>query len=272
MPDACSLPGHDDVITVEIKPKACLRTTSPHMAPLKCCRFCSNIEKRFSEGSIAVKTGYCPREFFSGRTSKVAKSLCDLFDEPLSYLTIHKHGKRVFDEDSRDLDPILSPQSYRNKGELINVIVKILLSYSRSSSGRVKNILQMVEDAQRINGLSIPELCNIYTKFSVKGLDMDMEIARWLAGDSSLNEEYQTLLDHIIKFSISIIAQDISIMLSICPGHDEKLSQVIANGRVYSYKASIVDVDFKSLKKLPRYLLQEKELCSSSSETQGNVS
>lgn len=258
MPDACTLPGHKDVITIEIKPKAYLRTTGDLSTPIKCCRFCSNIENRFHAGVISSKTRYCPRDFFSPRASKVAQAINALFDEPLSYMTIHKNNQRIFDEDNKNIDSILSPLSYRTRNELINVILKILVS-KRSSSNR--NVLQVIEEAQQINMLSIPELCHIHSRFTSKGLDLDIEIGRWLAGESTLNEEYLRLLDFVIKFSISIIAQDISIMISVSPAPDKKLPQIITNGRVYSYKVSIVDVDLKSVKKLPRYLLQEKELC-----------
>ena len=258
MPDACALPGHNNIITIEIKPKAYLRTTGNQQTPIKCCRFCSNIEKRYNAGFIPAKTQYCPRDFFSPRASKVAQAISALFDEPLSYMTIHKDNRRIFDEDNKNIEEILTPQSYRTRNELINVIVKILLS-KRTSSNR--NVLQVIEEAQQINTLSIPDLCHIYSRFNSKGLDIDIEIGRWLAGESSLNEEFLRLLDLIIKFSISIIAQDISIMISISPTSDNTLPQIVTNGRVYSYKVSIVDVDMKSAKKLPRYLVQEKELC-----------
>ncbi|XP_063693279.1 inositol-pentakisphosphate 2-kinase-like [Bolinopsis microptera] len=260
MPDACALPGHNNIITIEIKPKAYLRTTGKQQAPIKCCRFCSNIEKRYNTGLIPAQTQYCPRDFFSPRASKVAQAINALFDEPLSYMTIHKDNLRIFDEDNKNIEEILSPQSYRTRNELINVIVKILLS-KRTSSNR--NVLQVIEEAQKINMLSIPDLCQIYSRFSSKGLDIDIEIGRWLAGESTLSEEFLRLLDLIIKFSISIIAQDISIMISISSTSDNSLPQIITNGRVYSYKVSIVDVDYKSVKKLPKYLLQEKELCVS---------
>ena len=267
MPDACCLPGHSNIITIEIKPKAYLRTTGNQQTPIKCCRFCSNIEKRYAAKLIGAKTEYCPRDFFSPRASKVARAISALFDEPLSYMTIHKDNKRIFDEDNKNLEEILGPQSYRTRNELINVIVKILLS---KRSSRNRSVLQVIEEAQQINTLSIPDLCHIYSQFNSKGLDIDIEIGKWLAGESTLNKEFLKLLDLIVKFSISIIAQDISIMISISPDSDRNLSQIVANGKVYSYKVSIVDVDMKSAKKLPRYLVQEKEL--SVSESDNNLS
>lgn len=171
-------------------------------------------------------------------------------------MTIHKNDQRIFDEDHKNIESILGPSSYKTRKELINVIVKILLN--KRNIGR--NVLQVIEEAQKINQLSIPDLCSIYQQFSNKGLDIDMEIGRWLMGTSTLNEELLTLLDLIVKFSISVISQDISIMLSISPKSDPELPQIIVGGKAYSYQVNIVDVDFKSVKKLPRYLLQEKEL------------
>ena len=257
MPDACALPGHDDVITVEIKPKASLRTANNREAPLLCCRFCSNIEKRLAEGSISSKTRYCPRDFFSSKRGRVAKAIRALFEEPLSYMTVHRRNERILDEENNYLYSIFGSTGLTSINELTAIIVKILLS---SSSSNKRNILQVIEEAQRINLLSIPELCLIYDKFNKKGLDVDLEIANRLSGESTLDDEYLDLLDLIIKFSISVIAQDISIMISISARADHKLPQVFLRGRSYSYNLSIVDLDFKSVKKLPTYLLQEKKL------------
>lgn len=257
MPDACSLSGHDDVLTIEIKPKAALRTANNLETPLPCCRFCSNIERRFSSGSIASTTQYCPRDFFSSRWNQVARAVNALFDNPLSYMTVHRKNERIFDEENKDLESILGFGGYTSRQQLTAVIVKILISKRTS---RNRNILQVIEEAQLINCLSIQDLCLIYTKFSDEGLDLDREIANWLAGESTLNDEFLDMLDLVIKFSISIIAQDISIMISISPKADNKLSQVMVNGVVYSYKLNIVDLDFKSVNKLPTYLAQEREL------------
>ena len=257
MPDACALPGHTDIMTIEIKPKAYLRTATNHQAPLKCCRFCSQIEKRYHDGAIPERTRYCPRDFFSTRASKVSHSINCLLDCPLSYLTVHKDGRRIFDEDNHNVEEMLQATGYKSRSELINVIVKMLLS-KRTPNNR--SVLEVILEAQLINPHSIPELCDIYAIFRSHGLDIDQEIAVWLTGDSSLDHEFLSLLESVVKFSISIIAQDVSIMLSITPESDDKLSQVIANGRVYAYKISIVDVDLKSVKKLPVYMAQEKEL------------
>ena len=172
-------------------------------------------------------------------------------------MTVHRKNERIFDEGNNNLESIFSVDTFITRKTLTAVIVKILLS---KSSPQNRNILQVIEEAQLINTLSIPDLCLIYDRFNEKGLDLDFEIAKWLANESTLNKEYLNLLDLMIKFSISIIAQDISIMISISPQADKSLPQALVGGKFYSYKLSIVDLDFKSVKKLPTYLLQEREL------------
>ena len=165
-----------------------------------------------------------------------------------------------------DINTLLSSSNSSSRSELLEIIVKILLSPHYNGL----NVLQIVEKAQHINKKSITELYAIYKCFADEGLDLDVELSKWLDHTSLLSEKYLELLEIIIHFSISVIAQDLSIMLSISEvgkngqnGRIENglnLQTVYVNGRCLWFKVSIVDVDLKSVNKLPVYLKQEQEL------------
>ena len=120
-----------------------------------------------------------------------------------------------------------------------------------------KSVLGIIENAQLYNTLTLTELYRIYQVFTEADLDLDAEIASWLNGTSTLSASMSQLLQDIIKFSISVIAQDLSVMISIAPFPHPAFASIKTHKRTYCYKISIVDVDYKSIKKLPVYLKQE---------------
>lgn len=245
---------------------------------------------KHQNGKISVKSGYCPLDLYSGDSVRIHKAISNMWTWRQNNLKVFYNGVVVKGEEDETnvLNAFLGSESSNESKEIvINLLTKIM---AREPLLRRLKLLQKTLDR-----IGIEELYHLYkTQFedsnSPDGMfSTEEEISEWkgivktclenLRDDGVKSEESKEYsVKRLIKeFLVSATLKDCSVMISMVRcGSEEDARRVVGGNKSGSshliklggedddswivYSVHVVDLDPKSVSKIPKYYELEQEI------------
>jgi len=298
MPDYALLPpqgarrGSDTLLTVEIKPKLGQAAVGKGgRGDQGLCNFCLKQHFKLTSGVVTSLSQYCPLDLFSGDTARMIRAVRSLIAAPQNNLRLLANGSVLHGSDS-----IHSPATHDVLDRLLGseqVLAPVLVTCLTHQPGLAPRdltsssvlpqtgpgktgmertkchgpviqllpnncILGSVLRLQKFSQISDPEAAKLLQTLLDEGQDLD-RLQELVSSPETvpLEERVKLLRDYLI----TVTAKDLSLILTLAeatgegnPGGD----CLRIRDKWICFKWSIVDLDPKSLNRIPKYV-EEKQ-------------
>lgn len=260
-------------VCVEIKPKSAASVKGQDA-----CRFCLHQQMKLQNGLIRTRSKYCAHNFFRSSQKGLAKCIENLFTTPQNNLRVFVDGKVTFPgKDKMALDEALSKifqtcsfdsLGMSKRASVINALCDVISKVIVKEGVRDK-----LEEAQRIACLSVEEIFDlglfdtIVRNEIIRHID-DLRLVHGYTNE--LCGSFLWCVRNVHSYLLSRVAMDCSLLVTIAPLQRNMAEKSVSdvgdasviriNGQVFLYKVKLIDLDMKSFRKLPRYLIQEQNL------------
>lgn len=290
------------IIAVEIKPKQGFLNQQSNNSGQFCnfCIKQNYLSKTGKDGGL--KSKYCPLDLFSGNSRRMEGAIESLMEIPKNNLRIYMDGSLLHDEnttETKKCDAMIK-EIFQSVSTFRRILIEILKS--TSSSGELSKNCHNQEDNWKIethvlstrekkschDDETLPKNCildrilrlqtcstsdieaeKLVKNMTLRGFQQE-EIQKIVSGDDRMlrdfSDEATKNIIKLQKYCMSVTAKDLSIILTISQkdvkDESEDSSRITVNDRSFRYKLSIIDLDPKSLDKIPHYI-ENKRLWSS---------
>ena len=302
MNDQCYLAENDGkypIISVEIKPKQGFLGQNNNSQTCNFCMKQNYLSKTGKDGGL--KSKYCPLDLFSGNSTRMERAIKSLMEIPKNNLRIFMDGTLLHDENSTEKCDTMVKEIFQSRTAFRRTLLEMLTSTSSSgelsinghnpefSSQTETKVLARRDKLSCHNDTeTLPKNCVLdrilrlqtcYTSdaeaeklvknITVYGINQE-EIQKIISGDDQIpdnfTEEATKNILTLQQYCMSVTAKDLSIILTISQmdvkDKSEDSNQIKVNDKMFRYKLSIIDLDQKSLNKIPHYI-ENKRLWSS---------
>lgn len=289
MPDATLVPSEEDNVSVcfEIKPKfGCLqqcRTVKPSHKLLKHTnsRFQLHQNLKLKEDFVSSKSAYDPIDFFSGNPVRVQSALMSLLRNPQNNLIAFVNGVRQnLRNDGVDWENVVgrlftSLDNMEVDSELLIASMLTSILSQEPVLDRILNIqMKSPYDVQAVNAVLeslVDEAPGSPVPIESKGLPMEDQ-DHIKAMQDLLYSDMEAKLDILRDYCLAATAKDCSIMVAItesCCSTPRRQSHewcsegcllVESLGRGIRYRVVVVDLDRKTLAKVPKHAALDRRI------------
>lgn len=274
----------DHCISVEIKPKCGFVPSSEYIKEQNAVkksvsRFRMHQYLKLKQGEVSHISEYDPLDLFSGCIERIKKALQTLLSTPQNNFRIFSNGSLVFGgmgggEDNCNfvvgeaLENLLEGVIGEEHGSRLRVFLE-LVAETILKSGVLNRLLEV----QMLDSLDIEGAIHAYYNIvsqpcKVCGDLDDCEVSQSIYStlhSISLEESLKIVRDYLI----SATAKDCSLMISFRPKKSGDVQSsyssvhLEATKQSFEYKAYLIDLDMKPLKKMPYYYELDQKIVSS---------
>ena len=302
MNDNCFLAKDDKypIIAVEIKPKQgflCQQSNNNGQI----CNFCikkNYLSKTGKDGGL--KSKYCPLDLFSGNSRRMERAFESLMEIPKNNLRIFMDGSLLHDENTTENETCdaMIKEIFQSRYTFIRILIEILKSTSNSGELGINGHSHLKRETEVLSTRekhscheekeTLPKNCvldrilhlqtcstsdlaaeKLVKNMTLCGIQRE-EVEKIISRDDGISNDFSDeaieTISKLQKYCMSVTAKDLSIILTISQkdvkDKSEDSSQIVVIDKTFNYKLSIIDLDPKSLNKIPNYI-QNKCLWSS---------
>ena len=302
MNDQCYLAENDGkypIISVEIKPKQGFLGQNNNSQTCNFCMKQNYLSKTGKDGGL--KSKYCPLDLFSGNSTRMERAIESLMEIPKNNLRIFMDGTLLHDENSTEKCDTMVKEIFQSRTAFRRTLIEMLTSTSSSgelsinghnpefSSQTETKVLSRRDKLSCHNDTeNLPKNCvldrilrlqtcstsdaeaeKLVKNLTFHGIHQE-EIQKIVSGDDQIPDDFtEEAIKNILtlqQYCMSVTAKDLSIILTISQmdvkDKSEDSNQIKVNDTMFKYKLSIIDLDQKSLNKIPHYI-ENKRLWSS---------
>jgi len=302
MNDQCYLAENDGkypIISVEIKPKQGFLSQNNNG---QTCNFCikqNYLSKTGKDGGL--KSKYCPLDLFSGNSTRMERAIESLMEIPKNNLRIFMDGTLLHDENSTKKCDTMITELFQSRSAFRRTLLEMLTSDTSAGELSINGHNQEFSIKEETKALSrrdklschndtetLPKNCvldrilrlqtcstsdveaeKLVKNITFHGINKE-EIQKIISGDDQIPDDFsEEATKNILtlqQYCMSVTAKDLSIILTLSQkdvkDESEDSNQIIVDDKIFRYKLSIIDLDQKSLNKIPHYI-ENKRLWSS---------